>query len=653
MKLEELTILHLSDLHFGGNASELVYIDLLSDIEAILQNVKQLIILVSGDFVFRGVYKANATKARSFFKKLKKCLDRIGIRDVIIEVTAGNHDVVRPRANNKYNNGKQLPDRTFFDKLAQDIYAIFKTKNKPRVGITAINHHKKRIFLIRVDSSFQLSKEEIEKEVRKDFSNGKLSEDENEKIKDLVATQLAKIDEDILAQQNVLQRDYEKKVEKLHNKRPALAIAVSHYPLTWLNKTGREQVQETLFKQGLSFVDIWISGHVHDVKSSYACENGKATVMLTTGIGRQDVSTTAQRYSVYRLCLDRNTSLVRVRRALFGRKFEDDPTFASPGSHNFHRLHILPLWSGHVGSIIRLNSPESRPAAAFYIDDSAVALIKEINDRLQLLRARIAIRNKEFAGQFKNALCKMHVDPNDIAEWAAGIRKPQAIPSVITVINNEIRSENSFIKFLKYICLEVVQALKRNWKSLNLFLPYCDESNTLQHIVWRAHFRYYLGHNGAKDPEFCDVYKAFCSDNLADRPSKIKNVRWGGVIKGAFEHPARMMINSANYGLNQTKTKWDDFITIAPRLPGNDISIDGGINTAQGKRPLLTFGLSVKGDNFENSALASKCLYVLEYLNLESIISAGIMDFITLTGFDYVQFLRRKANAKSKARKRR
>lgn len=651
MKLEEITILHLSDLHFGGNASELIYTDLLSDIEAVLQNVKKLIILVSGDFVFQGVYKTNAGKAKSFFKKLKKCLDRIGIRDIIIEVTAGNHDVVRPRVSNKYNNGKQLPDLTLFSKLAQEIYKIFNTKNKDRVGITAINHHKERIFLIRVDSSFQLSKEEIEKEVKKDFPNRVLSEDEDKKVKDLVATQLSKIDEDILAQQNILQHDYEKKVEKLHNKRPALAIALSHYPLTWLNKTGREQVQEILFKKGLSFVDIWISGHVHDVKSSYACENGKATVMLTTGIGRQDVSSTAQRYSVYRLCLDRNTSLVRVRRALFGRKFEDDPTFASPGSDNFHRLHILPLWSGHVGSIIRLNAPESRSATAFYIDDSALALIKEINDRLQLLRARIGSRNKEFVGQFKDVLCKMHVDANDIIEWAAGIRKPQAIPSVLTAINNEIYREDSFTKFLKYICLEVVQALKRNWKSLNLFLPYYDESNTLQKIVWRAHFRYYLGHTGAKGAESCDVYKAFCSDNLMDKYNKIKNVLWGGILKGAYEHPSRMMINSANYGLNETNTKWDDFITIVPKLPGNDISIDGESNAAQCKRPLLTFGLSVKGDNFENSALASKCLYVLEYLNFESIISSGIKDFITLTGFDYVQFLRRKANAKNKAKK--
>ena len=100
MKLEEITILHLSDLHFGGNASELIYTDLLSDIEAVLQNVKKLIILVSGDFVFQGVYKTNAGKAKSFFKKLKKCLDRI------VEIASDSFKTIVPTSSMTDDNLK-------------------------------------------------------------------------------------------------------------------------------------------------------------------------------------------------------------------------------------------------------------------------------------------------------------------------------------------------------------------------------------------------------------------------------------------------------------------------------------------------------------------------------------------------------------------
>lgn len=651
MRLEELTILHLSDLHFGGNTSELVYTDLLSDVELLLRNINFLVILVSGDLVNQGVYKGNAIKVKRFFKKLKRTLTSVGIKKVEIEITAGNHDVVRPCASNNYNNKTYLPDLTNFQKLAKEVYGIFGVKNKSRTGITQLTHHGKRIFLIRIDSSFQLSKKEIRKEIQKDFGEKNLSESDKQKIDELSSRQLKEMDNDVVSQRSILQKDYARKVERLHNMRPALAIALSHYPLTWLNDTGREQVQDTLFKKGLAYVDVWISGHVHDVNSSYACENGKATVMLTTGIGRQEEPNTAQRYSIYRLCLDRNTSLVRVRRALAGRQFEDDPTFANKGSSNFHRLHILPLWSGPVGSIIRLNSPDDMQSAAFYIDDSAVLLVQEISKRIQIIRTRIAVRMREFVRQLANFLTEEFEEKSDVIQWISTAKNPKALPKLFEVINQEMDKNDWFNKFLKYICLEVVQVLKRDWGSVNRYLPHCDKDNVFAKIIWRAHFRYYLGHGSKNGGISCDSYKVLCSEDVTGHRNKVKNVVWGGVIKGAFHHPRRILVSSANYGLNETATKWDDFMTIIPNLPGNDINMNGDVDVNVNTRPLLTFGISVKGGSFEESALASKCLYILEYLNLCSVISEGIKEFIDITGFDYVKFLRNKANAESKTKK--
>ena len=653
MRLEELTILHLSDLHFGGNTSELIYTDLLSDVERLLKNINFLVILVSGDLVNQGVYKGNAVKVKHFFKKLKRTLTRVGVKKIEVEITAGNHDVVRPRITNNYNNETYLPDLTSFQKLAKDVYGIFGLKNKPRTGITQLKHHGKRIFLIRVDSSFQLSKKEIREDIQKDFNEKNLSERDKKKIDELSDRQLKAIDKDVISQRSILQKDYAKKVERLHNMRPSLSIALSHYPLTWLNDTGREQVQDTLFKKGLAYVDVWVSGHVHDVNSSYACENGKATVMLTTGIGRQEEPNTAQRYSIYRLCLDRNTSLVRVRRALAGRRFEDDPTFANKGPENFHRLHILPLWSGPVGSIIRLNSPEDMQSAAFYVDDSAVALVQEINTRIQILRTRIAYRKREFVCQIVHSLMEMEevAEKSDVVRWVSGARNPKAMPKLFEIINQLMYRKDCFNKFLKYICLEVVQVLKRDWGSVSRYLPHCDKENVFAKIIWRTHFRYYLGHGCKNGNISCDSYKVLCSENVTKHRNRIKNVAWGGVLRGAFNHPRRILVSSANYGLNETITKWDDFVTIIPNLPGNDINMNGDADANVNKRPLLTFGISVKGDSFEESALASKCLYILEYLDLCTIISEGIKEFIDITGFDYVKFLRGKANAEIKTGK--
>lgn len=89
----DLTILHLSDLHFNTTGAQplKLYDALIKDIEQQLFYSQNIIIVVTGDIVDRGDYTAKKL-VKHFFEKLNTSLEKIGKKVKEIYFVPGNHD---------------------------------------------------------------------------------------------------------------------------------------------------------------------------------------------------------------------------------------------------------------------------------------------------------------------------------------------------------------------------------------------------------------------------------------------------------------------------------------------------------------------------------------------------------------------------------
>ena len=95
----DLAILHLSDLHIGGEGESISkpLNSLLADIKTQVQSIpdKKLVIAVTGDTINIGDYRA-LESAKTFFRKLK---DIVGNRVCALYIVPGNHDKTRTPEN--------------------------------------------------------------------------------------------------------------------------------------------------------------------------------------------------------------------------------------------------------------------------------------------------------------------------------------------------------------------------------------------------------------------------------------------------------------------------------------------------------------------------------------------------------------------------
>ena len=98
-------------------------------------------------------------------------------------------------------------------------------------------------------------------------------------------------------------------------------------------------------------------------------------------------------------------------------------------------------------------------------------------------------------------------------------------------------------------------------------------------------------------------------------------------MKGAFDTPGHMMINSAVPGLNEnTGTDWSDFMTICPSFKGSTAHFKR--NDGQDLRPILTLGISYRVEDFDSLKQAARALYLLEYIDINYVLEMIMDDFI-------------------------
>jgi len=600
-----LSVLHLSDLHISGTVLSDKYVSLIDDIAATHANVKNIVIVVTGDIANHGQIRISKDAILQFFQRLKIAL---GDRVVDIEVVPGNHDINRDYLFSNVPYEDALKD---FLELANSIVAIFGFKRSMRkaYGVNVVDCGGRSICFMRTDTSWffegrqfassmreKFAKEMLEKDVI-EHKIGLIHDSKNARIKEYIFNQIA----ELVDQVNIIKakaRDKKSPVE--------IVVALAHHPLSWLMKSSRENYVDFLGSYSAPEVDVWMCGHAHNVKIHFDNDDNQSMLVLMSGVGSEEKRRSIRRYSMYHLSVTRNVCSVQVRAAKHKGEFRhDDGLFQTETSHETGH-YCYPLKALSPGSIIKLNTYGDNPRMEFYADQHALAMMQRLVDKIVRLGLKLMATT--------SLQCQLQ-------------RKKTGRLS-----NGEL-----IARFLSRISDDIVSAFVLEGDDYNslscthLFSGKADIGQTR----WRAHFRCVLNRGKDKGKYRCIAQSGKSTKwRGTEEEVGIHDVEWESLVHGADSHPRKTMIRSVNDKPTSAKTVWDDYMTTIPNIDGNATKID------REKRPIMTFGLSSKSKNYESSVLACRFLYLLEFFDINKIVSLCVKEYLSTMNFFPIDLLK-------------
>lgn len=647
MKARDITILHLSDLHFDAHKEAFYVNSLLSDIQNQIAHSEQLIIVVTGDLAVKSEVRKVETPICKFFEDLHSCIPKT-CELLAVEVVPGNHDLTRPLAKNDFHKRTFCNKLAAFDKVSNRIHAIFEDRlissaerDDGRYGVTYIPYNNQEIALVRLDTSGADIEAELLKDIRDDIASFRRKNIGNTRSKKLpspkkvLALRQEQVREDIKRQGEEIQQSIYKH-DATKRRRRLLTIVMAHHPLTWIKESGVDKIHDTLFKRGLGYTDLWLCGHMHMSQLYYTSENNHQKIMLMSGIGRQDTQHTFMRYSIYSISLERNVCAVQSRGATDGSRFAEDHAMGRASSDDVEHMTV-PLRSNQIGAVIRLNnSGKGHLLKDYFVDDNVLGLMKETRERLLWFETNVRSNIDGCAQLVINELAGLNKRGEaalfGYMDWRLERDNSSIDAKAQKIIHDAIIRKRLVRHFLEGICVELYQCVTRPICKFDT-APISDIYLTRvkwDDIRWRFHFRKYQGcAENTYKPEL-DYYESFVLNDYSQKKpeTELQLVPWSGFIKNAFAHNEKCLIQSANQGQNPINTDWDDFLTSVPRFRNSQIEFKTQKIDYE-YRPILSFGASIKCETQESLALASRILYALEFLNVNQSIGILIDEFMS------------------------
>lgn len=593
-----LSVLHLSDLHISGAVLSEKYYNLIKDVEEQCRPLKNIVIVVTGDIASHGQILKSQDAILNFFQELKAVLS---CKVVDIQLVPGNHDISRDYLFSIDNYEVALKD---YLTLANRIVSIFGVKHsfKSAYGVSVVDCGGRSICFMRADTSWFLEGRQFETYIQSHYMKSQMErsaiehqlqlirDSKNARVREYIVEQIANLVDEL----NV-KRSSAKKI----GSPVELVVALAHHPLSWLMKSNRESYMDFLNNHSAPDVDVWICGHAHNVKIHYDNDDNQSMVVLMSGVGSEEQRRSVHRYSLYHLSLTRNVCSVRVRASYSKGTFKDDDSLLPTETSHQTGHFCYPLKAKSPGSIIQLNTFEGNPAMEFYADQHALSMMRSLMEKMLNLGKKL-IRTTELQTEF----FKMN-------------------------FVKQTRGEK-FVNYLSRVCDDISSALKLESaeNSELVGMPLFAEGADVCRTYWRAHFRMMLDRTGKEDIYRCIAYSGGTAElQGTEEASGMQDVRWGSLIMAAASHAGKSLIRSANPTPAPNTTRWDDYMTTIPAICGNSVKIKGE------DRPIITFGLSAKSANYESSVVACRFLYLLEFFNINKMISAWIKEFIDQTGF--------------------
>ena len=366
-------ILHLSDLHIENTITT----PLSNLISSIGKNDSlrkyPLIIAVTGDIVNRGNYREYSTKAFSFFQKLKKKLEKSGIKVADFHIVPGNHDKVTTDSNRLFSiaqhSGVEFPnapkDGMHHIPLEKDVTAlqlegfndylqlcnsIFKEFgiNKSYTstyGVDKTTIDNTDIAFVRLNTAISC------------YGSPNDGEKYHLKIGDTQLNEIKKQYVDIKTAANDAGNNL-------------LTLCIAHHPTSYLAPEESAKVNQMLISEDELNVDYFLSGHVHDGALNNLSNHNRSMLSLETGIGWPDTLATTHknhRYSIYCFDEEKTTFYSEMYKTNQANQFEPDSDYFITDQERQTKRIYSPLKTRDYAFIPLNDNAESKQTYGSYV----------------------------------------------------------------------------------------------------------------------------------------------------------------------------------------------------------------------------------------------------------------------------------------------
>lgn len=620
-KMNDLTILHLSDLHIdeAKGRPNILLENLLNDIRFEMKYSDNILIVVTGDLVNQANYK-NKSRVISFFRKLKKYLpDKIKN----IYIVPGNHDKVRSnidemilrtsefdKSNDQEIQWKYV--KTAFDEyldLVENIYKIFYGKRaRERVlidtfGVNIDNVGGKNICVIQFNTAWM-------SEGDHDQRNLKIGEFQFKKIKD----------------------DFADEYEKLGNEKIDLTIALAHHPVNWLTGSEEDKIQQEMLSPNGLNASIYICGHTHNRDVINWQNNRNSLTTLVSGLGWPDGSTShpyAHTYSSYVFNLDVNSIDVYVRSSNDAYTFEPDFRIYTNERNKKSKKIVLPIDICKTQSYFNLNVPSNRSAKACFITERIIKDLKKYSQIFTMCEDKLRDKLETIKYDTFDEICE-HCDDG----------------SVLNMLNNAwFYNEDINVSCLEEKIRNIFMDHFTNYLEAICKILYDTVIHQFPKVSIRIHFR-------CLDIE-ADSYYQIALFGQCEDGYKMESLSWGQLIEKAYINrcPLVASVNkrycTSSFEKNDKKSsnKWKDFITAVPAFGGNVyIKREALTEDIIIERPYLSFGATVYHEQDR------MILYMFDYYQIDWFIGRQILKFLKyfpMNMDEYVEHLKLKRGNKN------
>lgn len=632
--MNELTILHLSDLHFAwdGATSEypMLHRNMLLDIEEQSKfYTYPVVVVVTGDLVNKGCYSKSVTGAiKAFFTKLRDIL-----KDKFLDIflVPGNHDKIRSPfqediASLIRHEPVPMVDayETLLDKnrsafseykrIATEIYNIFNVCDK-HTSTTASTYG---VNVLQIDTK--------EKKGHKSFCFISLN------------TALDSIGEEDYRTLRLGNKQIQTLTESIHKNAKAiygsdLTIILAHHPVNWLTGEEENVIQNKMLSPSEWNANLYICGHVHqrDAISWHNAHHSLTTLM--TGFGWPDAGgahSEVHLYSTYVLNLDLNSMDIYVRSTNDGGTFIPDFRFYGKTMKRGEEKIVYPIDRRTTQPYIELGRVSGRSSKALYLSESFVHKQQAFYNYLCYFQNELSTFRHITIGDFVSDAKNQNLgDPNLscsnqqaslLEQYLSGnSHVPMPIPGDLKIFFEVSKNYRlfTFDAFLQGLCMCLVSQLMED--------PVLGNKKNSNYGNVRCHIRYYAG-----DHKYYPVCNSYGENGKFDYLTPIES---DSLILAAFEAQKPL-----SYTVNKDHSiapsdKWVNFLTVIPDFIGNSFrDLESRKNM-----PYLSMGISCSKDELND------LLHLFEFTRIDKIVGRAIEEFLNtfhISIQDYIDYLK-------------
>lgn len=646
-KMDDLVILHLSDLHIDAKSSKNysnLLKGLLNDIknEINMAQDESVVIAVTGDTLHRGDRDA-VPAAIKFFGDLYKIVKE---KFAAIYIVPGNHDKMRTKENNFLIPGYRLMNANLEDKFGDEFYETF------------WKYHDETYSSEKGSGYHELIKKVYEIYGVKDFKN-------KEYIKDtfgvdvidvlgkkycfvMLNTAWSCLDENdtrqlILGKFQIekIKKQYHELVDNLTGNGVELTLVLGHHPIGALY--GKEE--DSLFTEMISFEELnanaYLCGHTHDRTIINWVNNRHSINTFMTGIGWPESNSGyhigTHTYSMYVFNIDANSIDIYVRSTDDGGEFNPDFRIYTNANYRNNKKIVFPIKAEKAQTYISLDVGPCRPSKACYISDEFLEYIREYVLRIGQFRQSAGIMieadKSELYERIPNLKELSLADTDGFYSEADEYDEDEILynyffadvkggsdDDLVEKTVNKIFSQYSnirhdmFLGFLQRIC----QKLQRI-----LLYDKMDKDD-----IVRFHFRYLSDRGLYIYPRLCASFP----ERINPVEHELSDIKYGELIDAAFK-TGKGLVYSVNKSFckNKLKDKWANFLTVIPLFDGN--LYKRRYFEAEEKRvPFITFGVTINSEKF------NPMLYCMDYFSINKMLEEIINTYIHIFRINISEF---------------